>query len=71
MRLDALGVRVRPLTRSGHLLDVVPNHLAADTHGPWWRQLLRDGPDGDAAHLFDVDWGGGEHPRLTVAIEGG
>jgi (1->4)-alpha-D-glucan 1-alpha-D-glucosylmutase len=53
----------------GIVLDVVPNHLAADTSGPWWRDLLRDGPDSVGATIFDVYWQGGAHrPAGTVLL---
>jgi (1->4)-alpha-D-glucan 1-alpha-D-glucosylmutase len=39
------------------ILDVVPNHMAADpVHNLLWRQLLRDGPSSPTARYFDVDW---------------
>ncbi|MBV8950214.1 MAG: malto-oligosyltrehalose synthase, partial [Actinobacteria bacterium] len=41
------------------VLDIVPNHLAASPDNPWWRELLRDGPDAPHARAFDVDWSGG------------
>lgn len=53
----------------GLLLDVVPNHLAADAHGPWWRSLLAEGPEGEGARTFDVDWSGGpSRPPGTVLL---
>src|SRR5262245_35819447 len=47
LRLHGMGV----------VLDVVPNHMAADPeHNPLWRQVLRDGPTSPAARFFDIDW---------------
>lgn len=40
----------------GVLIDVVPNHLAASEHSPWWAELLRHGRRGPAGAVFDVDW---------------
>ena len=41
----------------GVVLDVVPNHMAADPeHNRLWRQVLRDGPTSPAARFFDIDW---------------
>ena len=41
----------------GVVLDVVPNHMAADPeHNALWRQVLRDGPSSPAARFFDIDW---------------
>ena len=51
--LDALAAR-----GMGALVDHVPNHVAvgqAELNPRWWA-MLRDGPDSDAARLFDVDW---------------
>jgi malto-oligosyltrehalose synthase len=39
------------------ILDVVPNHMAADpVNNMLWRRVLRDGPDSEAAKFFDIDW---------------
>ena len=41
----------------GVVLDVVPNHMAADPErNALWRQVLREGPSSAAAHFFDIDW---------------
>jgi (1->4)-alpha-D-glucan 1-alpha-D-glucosylmutase len=41
----------------GAVLDVVPNHMAADPeHNALWREVLRDGPGTPAARFFDIDW---------------
>jgi malto-oligosyltrehalose synthase len=41
----------------GVVLDVVPNHMAADPeHNALWRQVLRDGPPSQTARFFDIDW---------------
>jgi malto-oligosyltrehalose synthase len=41
----------------GVVLDVVPNHMAADPeHNALWRQVLREGPESPAARFFDIDW---------------
>src|SRR5262245_45161422 len=41
----------------GVVLDVVPNHMAADpVHNLLWRQVLGDGPTSPASIYFDVDW---------------
>ena len=47
LRLHGMGV----------VLDVVPNHMAADPErNALWRQVLRDGPTSPAARFFDIDW---------------
>jgi malto-oligosyltrehalose synthase len=52
--------RLEDAVRSNRLaliLDVVPNHMAADpVNNPIWRQCLREGPSSAAARFFDIDW---------------
>jgi (1->4)-alpha-D-glucan 1-alpha-D-glucosylmutase len=57
----------------GHILDMVPNHMAASTQNPWWYDVLENGPNSPYAHFFDIDW----HPvkpelanRLLLPILG-
>jgi (1->4)-alpha-D-glucan 1-alpha-D-glucosylmutase len=40
----------------GLVLDIVPNHMAASTDNPWWRDLLHCGKKSRYASFFDVDW---------------
>ena len=41
----------------GIVIDIVPNHMAADaTHNAWWRDVLAHGTQSDYAHYFDIDW---------------
>jgi (1->4)-alpha-D-glucan 1-alpha-D-glucosylmutase len=41
----------------GHVLDFVPNHMAADSvQNRWWRDILESGPASPFARFFDVDW---------------
>jgi (1->4)-alpha-D-glucan 1-alpha-D-glucosylmutase len=40
----------------GLLLDIVPNHMAANSENPWWMDLLEDGARSTFAAHFDVDW---------------
>ena len=40
----------------GLLLDVVPNHVAADEANPWWDEVLELGRAAPHAGHFDVDW---------------
>ncbi|NLX91108.1 MAG: malto-oligosyltrehalose synthase [Firmicutes bacterium] len=42
--------------RMGLLLDIVPNHMAASPENPWWRDVLRWGPNSIHAAKFDIDW---------------
>lgn len=40
----------------GHILDMVPNHMAASTQNTWWYDVLENGPNSPYAHFFDIDW---------------
>ena len=53
----------------GIVLDIVPNHLAADEHNGWWWSVLRDGARSPHAAVFDIDWpaGGG---RVILPVLG-
>jgi (1->4)-alpha-D-glucan 1-alpha-D-glucosylmutase len=41
----ALGLRI--------LLDIVPNHMSASQHNPWWDHVLQHGPFSKFAEFFD------------------
>jgi (1->4)-alpha-D-glucan 1-alpha-D-glucosylmutase len=66
--LDALAAALHD-RGLGIVADIVPNHLAADEHDPWWWSVLRDGPESPHAAVFDVDWpaGGG---RILLPVLG-
>lgn len=40
----------------GILLDIVPNHMAADPSNRWWSDVLREGRRSQHASWFDIDW---------------
>lgn len=40
----------------GLLLDIVPNHMAANAQNPWWRDILRWGQHSEHAAKFDINW---------------
>lgn len=40
----------------GVLVDVVPNHCAADEANPWWTEVLELGQAAPHGRHFDVDW---------------
>jgi (1->4)-alpha-D-glucan 1-alpha-D-glucosylmutase len=43
----------------GHVLDIVPNHMAiAGRANAWWWDVLENGPASRHAHAFDIDWAG-------------
>jgi len=47
----------------GLVLDIVPNHMAASSENPWWRDVLENGPASDYASFFDINW----HPATSKA----
>jgi (1->4)-alpha-D-glucan 1-alpha-D-glucosylmutase len=36
------------------LLDIVPNHMSASQHNPWWDDVLQHGPFSEFAEFFDI-----------------
>ncbi|MBD3219749.1 malto-oligosyltrehalose synthase [bacterium] len=41
----------------GHVIDLVPNHMAiVGRENPWWWDVLENGPSSRFASYFDVDW---------------
>ncbi len=72
---DALAAALRE-REMGMVVDIVPNHMAASTENPWWREVLAHGPDSAAARIFDIDWdawpaAAGAAPKLLLPILGG
>ncbi|HTD72079.1 MAG TPA: malto-oligosyltrehalose synthase [Steroidobacteraceae bacterium] len=47
-----LGLRI--------LLDIVPNHMSASQHNPWWDDVLKHGPFSRFVDFFDIRIPGGE-----------
>jgi (1->4)-alpha-D-glucan 1-alpha-D-glucosylmutase len=48
----------------GLVVDVVPNHMAAEPgSNPWWWDVLRHGPTSEHADVFDVDL---QHPEVRL-----
>lgn len=57
----------------GVMLDIVPNHMAADGQNPWWRDVLEHGRHSPYADWFDIDWERrptGSRGRLLLPILG-
>ncbi len=54
----------------GLICDIVPNHVyIGDARHPWWRDVLRSGPESPFAQYFDIDWSGrGELPAGVVLL---
>ncbi len=62
--------RLRTLNM-GLLVDVVPNHMAADPLNSWWRDVLEHGASSRFAHWFDIDWDRAEpnlHGKVLLPI---
>ena len=56
---DALKRLVAALRSAGLglIVDIVPNHMAADERrNAWWRDVLMHGPASRYAGFFDIDW---------------
>lgn len=55
----------------GLVLDIVPNHMAADPrHNHALREVLREGPDSPYARWFDIDWAAGDGRILLPVLAG-
>ncbi|MGW2476266.1 malto-oligosyltrehalose synthase [Streptomyces sp. NPDC001665] len=55
----------------GLVLDIVPNHMAADpVHNHPLREVLREGPASPYARWFDIDWAAGDG-RMLLPVLGG
>ena len=57
----------------GQILDIVPNHMAADPSNPWWWDVLEKGPASEWADHFDIDWtrqDESSQPKVLVPILG-
>ncbi len=57
-RAKDLGLRL--------LLDIVPNHMAASEHNPWWENVLAHGPYSSFADFFDIRSIAGQPFRLHI-----
>jgi (1->4)-alpha-D-glucan 1-alpha-D-glucosylmutase len=40
----------------GWLQDIVPNHMAYDSHNPWLMDVLENGPNSRYVEYFDIAW---------------
>lgn len=50
----------------GLILDIVPNHMAADTANAWWADVLRHGRASRFARWFDIDWDADDKVLLPI-----
>ena len=52
----------------GLILDIVPNHMAADWANPYWREVLELGPASLSASWFDLEWSGDRSHRFSPLV---
>jgi (1->4)-alpha-D-glucan 1-alpha-D-glucosylmutase len=53
----------------GQVLDIVPNHMAADAcENRFWRDVLENGPSSRYARWFDIDWEAPDKTEATVLV---
>ena len=50
----------------GLVVDIVPNHMAADTANGWWADVLHHGRASRHAHWFDIDWQADDKVLLPI-----
>jgi malto-oligosyltrehalose synthase len=50
----------------GMILDIVPNHMAADVANAWWADVLRHGRASRFARWFDIDWEADDKVLLPI-----
>jgi (1->4)-alpha-D-glucan 1-alpha-D-glucosylmutase len=50
----------------GLILDIVPNHMAADAANTWWADVLRHGRASRFARWFDIDWEAADKVLLPI-----
>ncbi|MCH9617398.1 MAG: putative maltooligosyl trehalose synthase [Chlamydiia bacterium] len=43
-----------------HMMDIVPNHMAAHPENPWWKDVIQNKSTSKYAPFFDIDWEGGD-----------
>ena len=57
----------------GHIVDFVPNHMAASVHNAWWLDVLENGPSSIYAGFFDIEWQPQKvalHNKVLLAVLG-
>jgi (1->4)-alpha-D-glucan 1-alpha-D-glucosylmutase len=56
----------------GWLQDIVPNHMAYDSHNQWLMDVLENGPSSNYVNYFDISWNspfeGNEEPILVPLL---
>ena len=57
----------------GHVVDVVPNHMAIVPANPWWWDVLENGASSRYAPYFDIEWEGTDerfHNNVLLPVLG-
>lgn len=49
-----------------HMMDIVPNHMAASKENPWWLDVIEKGSESPYASFFDIDWEYGKGELILV-----
>src|SRR2546425_324422 len=55
----------------GLMLDMVPNHMRADSSNSWWTDVLEQGRLSRFASYFDIDWqptGSDLHDKILLSV---
>ena len=52
----------------GILLDIVPNHMGAGPHNPYWEDVLAHGLHSRYAAWFDIDWAAGTNKVVLPVL---
>lgn len=54
----------------GVIVDIVPNHMAANHHNPWWYDVMKHGQQSEFARWFDINWDGDADKKLVLPALG-
>jgi (1->4)-alpha-D-glucan 1-alpha-D-glucosylmutase len=62
----------RELTSNGLslIVDIVPNHMAADLQNALWKDVLRNGDSSEFAAYFDIFWNGRRPDKIVLPMLG-
>ena len=66
--LDQFAAKLKNLGM-GLILDIVPNHMAADTDNEMWTDVLEFGTRSEFASYFDIDWEAGQGKLVLSILE--
>ncbi len=52
-----------------HMMDIVPNHMAANRENPWWDDVIKNNEHSKYASFFDIDWQWGNGAIVLPSAE--